>query len=446
VGTRTKAKISALSAVAILGIVVTGCSSSSSPAPAASSTTAGALPDLSGQHLTVLAEWSGAEQTDFQKVLDGFTAATHATVSYQGAGDNTVTVLQSKIAGGSPPDVALLASPGAITTLANQGSLKPLDAGVQAELAAHYDPGWATLGTINGKLYSVVFKAADKSTFWYNTAAFDQAGVTPPTDWTSFLKDCQTLSDAGVTPVSIGGADGWTLADWFQNIYLSQAGTADYDKLSHHQIKWTDPTVVKALTTLGQLFGTQKYVAGGDAGALQTTFNNSVTQTFTANPKAAMVYEGDFASTVISSTTSTKVGTGAKFFPFPASGSTTNFVQGAGDLAVALNSNAATMALIKYLASPQAAAIWAGLGGFLSPNKDVPVSDYPDAVTQAEARQLLAAGPNFRFSLDDLSPAAFGGTVGAGYWKDMQDFLKNPSNVAGTAQQLETDADKVTWK
>jgi alpha-glucoside transport system substrate-binding protein len=35
--------------------------------------------------------------------------------------------------------------------------------------------------------------------------------------------------------------------------------------------------------------------------------------------------------------------------------------------------------------------------------------------------------------------------VGAGYWKDMQDFLKNPADVQGTARQLEADASKVTW-
>ena len=43
--------------------------------------------------------------------------------------------------------------------------------------------------------------------------------------------------------VSIGGADGWTLTDLFENIYLRTAGPEKYDQLATHKIKWTDPSV-----------------------------------------------------------------------------------------------------------------------------------------------------------------------------------------------------------
>ncbi len=100
--------------------------------------------------------------------------------------------------------------------------------------------------------------------------------------------------------MSIGGADGWTLTDWFENIYLSQAGPDKYDQLAAHKIKWTDPSVKAALTTLGQLFGNKDLIAGGTSGALAADFPKSVTQIFTGNPPAAaMVYEGDFVSSFI---------------------------------------------------------------------------------------------------------------------------------------------------
>ena len=38
----------------------------------------------------------------------------------------------------------------------------------------------AQLGTIGGKLYGFVFKAANKSTVWYNVPAFKDAGIQPP--------------------------------------------------------------------------------------------------------------------------------------------------------------------------------------------------------------------------------------------------------------------------
>ena len=71
---------------------------------------------------------------------------------------------------------------------------------------------------------------------------------------------------------------------------------AQYDQLAKHEIKWTDPSVKDALTTLAQVWGKPDYIAGGANGALQTDFPASVTQVFTGGdqPKAAMVAAGVF--------------------------------------------------------------------------------------------------------------------------------------------------------
>ena len=88
----------------------------------------------------------------------------------------------------------------------------------------------------------------------------------------------------------------------------------------------------------------------------------------------------------------------------------------------------------------------AELGGFLSPNKDIPESSYPDDVTQDLAKRIVDAGDNVRFDMSDLAPAAFGGTKGAGEWKDLQDFLADPKNVDGIMQRLEANAAKAYGK
>jgi alpha-glucoside transport system substrate-binding protein len=44
--------------------------------------------------------------------------------------------------------------------------------------------------------------------------------------------------------------------------------------------------------------------------------------------------------------------------------------------------------------------------------------------------------------MSDQAPAAFGGTKGKGEWKALQDFLKNPKDVAGTQSALEASASK----
>ncbi|MGD3112727.1 ABC transporter substrate-binding protein [Streptomyces sp. YGL11-2] len=427
-----------------LGLLTTACGgsgSSSSAAPSGATASDLHLPDLHGQHLEVAAVWTGPEQKNFMKVIERFDQLTGAKTDFVPTGDNVSTFLGTKIQGGGAPDVAFLPQPGVLAQFAKSGWLKPAEAAVEKQLKSNYSTGWQNLGAYQGKQYGVYFKAADKSTVWYNTKAFSTAGISsPPATWSEFLKDAQTISDSGTPPVSVGGADGWTLTDWFENIYLSQAGPAKYDQLTKHQIKWTDPSVGKALTTLGQLFGKPTLLAGGTRGAVATEFPASVDQTFADPAKAAMVYEGDFVATNITSDTKAKIGTDAKVFPFPkADGGQAPMVVG-GDVAVALKSSKGAQALLTYLASTDAARTEVKQGGFISPNKSLDLSAYPDATEQSLAKSLTAAGDNFRFDMSDQAPAAFGGTKGQGEWKDLQDFLAAPSDVAGAQSKLETDA------
>ncbi|MGW7576149.1 ABC transporter substrate-binding protein [Streptomyces sp. NPDC054765] len=400
------------------------------------------LPSLKGQKLQVTAVWTGPERENFVKVLDEFEKRTGATVDFVPSGDDMAGFIGSKIAGGGPPDVAMLQQVGVLGEFAEKGWIEPLGAAATAQLARNYTKGWQDLGAHKGTRYGVYFKASNKSLVWYNAKAFDNAGVKEPKTWQDFLTTAQTLAESGVAPVSVGGADGWTLTDWFENIYLSQAGPGKYDRLAQHRIKWTDASVTQALTTLGRLFGRQDLLAGGNSGALQTDFPTSVTQTFSGGdtPKAAMVSSADFAAADISQTKA-RIGTDAKVFPFPAVGTRSPVVTG-GDVAVVLKDSKASQALLTFLASTDAARIWAQAGGFISPNKELDQAAYANGVMRKIARALIAAGDDFRFDMSDQAPASFGGKPGQGEWKDLQDFLKSPKDIAGTQARLEKDAAK----
>src|SRR5690606_27804012 len=324
------------------------------------------LPQLDGASLEVAAVWTGAEQANFKKVLAEFEKRTGAEVTFVPAQDPIINFLGSKIAGGAPPDVAMLPQPGAIKQAVEKKWAKPLGAEAKAELAKNYSQGWQDIGAVDGEQYGVYYKAANKSLIWYNAQVFENAGADEPKTWDELLTTAQTVYDSGVTPFSVGGADGWTLTDWFENVYLSQAGPEKYDQLAKHEIPWTDPSVKDALTTLAELFGKPELIAGGADGALQTEFPASVTQTFTGGdqPKGAMVFEGDFVSVNIAQTEA-KIGTDAKVFPFPAVGADSPVVTG-GDAAVALKDTKGAQALLTWLASSDAAKIWAEAGGFIS--------------------------------------------------------------------------------
>ncbi|WP_236243358.1 ABC transporter substrate-binding protein [Streptomyces sp. CC228A] len=438
----TRRAVAALAAVGALALAGCGGNGDGKGGPAGSTGSAEtvSLPRLDGQELQVVAVWTGPEQEGFTKVLKEFERRTGAKVGYVPTQDAMLNYIGTKIAGGAPPDVAMLQQVGALREAVERGWAKPAGREAREQVEANYSRGWQQLGTVDSKLYGVYFKAANKSLVWYNAAVFDNAGVSEPKTWKEFLSTAETISASGVAPVSVGGADGWTLTDWFENVYLSQAGPEKYDRLARHEIPWTDPSVARALTTLGELFGRPDLIAGGPDGALQTEFPASVTQTFTGGdrPKAAMVFEGDFVSVNIAQTDA-EIGTDAKVFPFPAVDGDPPVVTG-GDVAVALTDKPATQALMTFLASPDAAALWAAEGGFLSPNKALDTAAYPNDVQRGIAEALIASGDSFRFDMSDQMPQSFGGTPGKGEWKALQDFLKNPRDVAGTQRRLEADA------
>lgn len=399
----------------------------------------GALPDLSGVQLEVAVVPTGTEAELFGAVFDAFEEETGASVTLTSTGDDIAAVLGPRIAGGDPPDVALLPQPGLLKDLADQGVLQPLEEVAGEAVDQHYADIWRELGSVEGELYGVWFKAANKSLVWYNTGVFEDAGIEPATDLDGFLEAAQTSTDFGVPALSVGGADGWTLTDWFENVYLRTAGPEMYDQLAAHEIPWTDPSVTTALETLAEIFRPE-LLAGGTEGALRTDFNTSVTQVFTDPAEAAMVYEGDFVGAIITAETEAELGADADVFPFPEIEGSGPAVVAGGDVAVLLSESEGGQALIEYLASPEAGEVRAELGGFISPNSSVDPEAYPDEVTRTIAESLEEAGDNLRFDLSDLQPPAFGSTPSQGMWQILQDFLADTSNVEGTAQALEAAA------
>jgi alpha-glucoside transport system substrate-binding protein len=360
------------------------------------------------------------------------------TVNYTSAGDQLPTQLSTAVEGGNPPDIAVLPQPGLMTDFAGEGALQPIDFAA-GDIEENFGEDVIALGTVDDTLYGFLFKAANKSLVWYNVQAYSDAGVEPAEEWEAFLENAGTLSASGVPAYSIGGADGWTLTDLFENVYLRTAGPEMYDQLAAHEIPWTDQSVKDALTEMAKIVGDEQNIAGGAAGALQTDFPTSVTQVFADPPAAAQVIEGDFVAGVITDSTEAAAGEGFDVFPFPAIGESGNVVVGGGDTVVMFKDSPAAQALVTYLTTPEAAEIWAAEGGFATLNRNIDTSVYPDEITQTTAG-TLAETEVFRFDLSDLQPAAFGGTVGQGLFKLFQDFLRNPDDVDGITQQMETAA------
>src|SRR3982075_4284746 len=277
-----------LAIVALVALLVmTACSSTGTPG--ASGTGA------SGSTITVMSLWGASEQDNFQKVLDAFKTKTGVTAKYESIRTDYATTLQTRISGGNPPDVAIIPGIGFLRQFARQGSLKKItDLGIDVNaLKSNYPPGILEIGQVDGTQYAIMVKFNSKSTMWYRPDKFKTLGVTPATDFASFTKLLGDIKAKGQAPLGLGASDAWTLTDWFENIYVRQAGPDKYDQLFSGKLPWTDASVAAAVDTMKQAL-TDQNVAGGITAALGRNFTDGIGQTFSANPQAVMYYEGGF--------------------------------------------------------------------------------------------------------------------------------------------------------
>ena len=149
--------------------------------------------------------WTGPEQKSFQAVIDGFTAKNpDATVKYTSGGDNIVTVLSTAVEGGNPPDIATVSQPGTMADFVERGALKPLDFAKDA-VQENFGDSIVTTGSVDGTLYGLLFKAANKSTIWYNVSRSTTPASRRRTTWDDLLTDAKTINQSGILA---GGGEG----------------------------------------------------------------------------------------------------------------------------------------------------------------------------------------------------------------------------------------------
>jgi alpha-glucoside transport system substrate-binding protein len=247
------------------------------------------------------------------------------------------------------------------------------------------------------------------------------------------------IADSGQTPwceaVESAAASGWPGTDWLEDIILRQSGEKVYQDWYSGKLAWTSPEIKKAWQTWGQIVGDPKMVYGGVNTMLTTNFGNGGDPLFTSPPSCYMHHQASFITDFfVKNTPTVKPGTDFDFFGFPIfkSGDPER-LEVAGDLFGMFNDTPQARALIKYLTTAEAQAIWVGRGGAISPNQKVPLSMYPDPLSQKSA-QLLTSAKIVRFDASDLMPEAMNNA----FWKAILDYVQSPGNLDSILQNLDS--------
>ncbi|MGH8990768.1 MAG: carbohydrate ABC transporter substrate-binding protein, partial [Acidimicrobiia bacterium] len=110
-----------------------------------------------------------------------------------------------------------------------------------------------------------------------------------------------------------------------------------------------------------------------------------------------------------------------------------------GEVAVVLSTSPGAGALVEFLATPEAAGVWAALGGFTSPNRNVDASTYKTD-GQRRAAAALVGAEVVRYDMSDFQPVAFGAAPTQGLWPLFAEYLADTSKAADVAQRMEKTA------
>jgi len=369
---------------------------------------ASAVP-LTGETISVTSLWGGSEQESFQKVLDAFTAKTGIAVNYESIRTDYATVLQSRITGGNPPDVSILPGIGFLRRFAKDGSIKTIkELGLDpVAIEANYPPGTLEVGKVAGELYALMVKFNSKSTMWYRPDRFEALGVTPPADWDAFVAalDAIKAGGDGALGLGAGAGDDWTLTDWFESIYIRQAGPDKYDQLFSGALPWTDQSVLDAIATMQTVLN-DDLVAGGISAALGRGFVDGIGQVFSASPVADVYYEGGFVGGIATGQVNTALEPGKTidWFDFPSINGGDGVTIG-GDVIAALTTNPGVKEFVEYMTTPESGDVWAATGAIISPILGVNPDVYPNELVKKEAAQVAGASA-VRFDGSDLLPAS----------------------------------------
>lgn len=120
-------------------------------------------------------------------------------------------------------DVFFYWAPGRARQLLKADALLPLDSYVTDETLRDILPGMADNFIIDGKLYALPTSSSSMVLFC-NKKLFDRCHLALPETWEDLKACAPVLRSAGFTPLSIGAADSWVAAGFFESLMTQITG------------------------------------------------------------------------------------------------------------------------------------------------------------------------------------------------------------------------------
>jgi alpha-glucoside transport system substrate-binding protein len=385
----------------------------------------------SGDEISMLYQWAGAEEAALNQVLQPLIDACGIVLRPESTRDQAL--LDTRVQAGNPPDVAFWQ----VSQLVQyQDQLVPMD-----ELGAireNYGEFFLDPVTIDGEWLGLPIKADVKSIVWYSPANFEALGYEVPETWDDLNALVEQMVTDGQVPWSMGfesgDATGWTGSDFLQDIMLVQQGPDFVLGVIDGSVPYDDPGVRQAYETYGTWATDPTYTVGGAQGTVSTPFLEAIYKPFADPPEAMMVKQSGFAGAEVKNQfPDLEQGTDYDFFVVPG----IQGLQGSIEPMMAFNDTPAVRALVMYLSSLEGGANWAAATFGLSPNMGA-TGNYTDPQLQ-KLGDAIANTQGFTPDIGDTIPGGFGSAEFQGVTEyvnggDLDAILANLASVQAEAR------------
>jgi alpha-glucoside transport system substrate-binding protein len=392
-----------------------------------------------GGTLNLLGVLSGPQLDAYLSSFEPFEDATGIDLKYEGTRDVNA-VLQTRVAGGNPPDLVSNPSAGQMRALAAHGRLVALDDKIDLAAARRDFPaGLIDLATVNGHLYGLFYNSAVNNLVWYDPKHYD--GPEPPTTLQELDAYAAKLAGEGRTPycagLESGAASGWPGAGWVEQLLLAQSGPAAFDRWVQGRLAWTTPEVKRAFQSFGAVVTDPRMVAGGPTAVLTTSFDKSPQGLVARKPACYLHVQADFLGNLLAtSVPGVEPVADIDFYPFPAAApGQDKAVITSGEMLGAFRDTPQTRAFMKYVASPTFGPMVAGTGQWIGANKQTKLTAYTTPLSR-KAAEVYANAETVRYTAQNSMPLA----VNQAFLKAVLGYVKDPGSLDAQLARVDEEA------
>jgi alpha-glucoside transport system substrate-binding protein len=370
--------------------------------------------------VTIYGGYSAGDASAFQDELNiAFPASSGIKVKYTSLASFD-TDITTKIRAGQAPDIAMWPQPGGL--LAQKSKLVPLDkvlgASTLASIIKTEVPGFELLGKSGNTTYGLPVSANLKSIVFYNPAVFKANGWKVPTTGAQFAALQAQIKASNVAypwcaGTESGGATGWSLTDWMEELVLKNYGVNVYNQWWQGKVKWTDPRIVKVGQQLAATLLADGQTQGGGAGVASRFFGLATTQGLFATGKdngaCALLKQGSFITAFFPDAIQAEIKAGnyahVGVFAYPTPVGGQSAVLGGGDTAAVFHNTPAVAAVAKFIMSDAMGThgYASKASGFLSPHKTFNTAYFSTPLAK-KFQAIFNKASGFGFDGSDQAP------------------------------------------